>query len=227
MISTTHDSMNSHLGMRRAFTLMEMLVVLAIIAIIAVLVVPAVRGFGQSAALTSGGNLIANAANVARQNAVSKNTMTALLLLGNQGTDQDYRAVAVLEYDPVAGWSQTNNWEFLPNGVVVDANDTANCSFLVNSPQPFPFLSRAGGQKNPPAVFEGKQVADGGGYAARIFLPNGTLENAEKAAQIRLVEGYVQNGHVVYTRPGPKGGPSNYYDIAILGLSGTTKITRP
>ncbi len=204
-----------------------MIVVIAIIGIIVAVVVPSVRGFGQSASLTSSGNLIANLANLARQNAVSKNTMSALVLLGNQGSDQDYRALALLEFDAVSGWSQVGNWESLPNGVVVDCNDTINCSFLANSPQPFPFLSRSGGLKNPPLLFQGKPVADGSGYAARIFLANGTLQNAEKPAQLRLVEGFVQNGRAVYTRPNPKGGPSNYYDIAILGLSGTTKVSRP
>ncbi len=155
--------------------------VIAIIGIIMAFVVPAVNGFGRSAALTSAGNLVTNLANYARQDAVSKNTMTALVVLGSQGTDQDFRAVAMVEYDPVAGWNQVGNWELFPAGIIIDRNDATNCSFLANSPQPFPFLSRGGGQKNPPVTYQGKQVTDQTGYAARIFLSNGALQNPDKA----------------------------------------------
>jgi prepilin-type N-terminal cleavage/methylation domain-containing protein len=212
---------------RRAFTLIELLAVLAIIGIASMIIVPSMSGFGRSSALTNSGNLVVNLASVARQNAVSKNTMTALVLLGQQNGDQDFRALTVLEYDPIVGWSQTGAWELLPNGIVVDPSDTTNCTFLTNSPQPFPFLSRGAPQANPPVFFRNQQVAPGNGYAARIFLPNGALQNPEKPAQLRLVEGFYDNKRVTYTRPDRQGKPSNYYDISILGLTGTTKVSRP
>ncbi|MEI9898085.1 MAG: prepilin-type N-terminal cleavage/methylation domain-containing protein [Chthoniobacter sp.] len=213
-----------HRGAVRAFSLIELLVVVMIIGIIMGFVVPAVNGFGRSSALTTGGNLVVNMVNLARQNAVTKNTMTALVLLKDQGTDQDFRAFAVLEYDPVAGWSQTGQWATLPVGVVVDRNDTANCTFLANSPQTFPFLSRFPGQKNPPVTYQGQPVT---AYATRIFMANGGLQNPQDPAQLRLVQGFNQGSQVIYTSRAGPGTAANYYDITILGMTGTTKVDRP
>ncbi len=210
-----------------AFSLMELITVVAIISIVATLVISSVNGFGRSAALTTSGNRVVNLATLARQTAVSKNTMTALVLLANQGTDHDYRAFTVMVYDRNAGWSQVGEWELLPDGIVVDRNDLTVCSILDNSPQPFPFLNRDPQQTNPPVFYKGQQLKNPDGYAARIFLPTGALQNPEKSAQIRVVEGFPNGSKVAYTHGNGAGGPANYYDIAIIGLSGITKISRP
>lgn len=219
--------MKRHLKLSQGFSLIEMVVAMMVIGIISGFVVPAFNGFGRSSSLTSAGNAVANMANFARQEAMTKNTMTALLVLANQGTDDDYRAVTVLEYDTVTGWSQALPWEKLPDGVMVDCSDTTNCSFLENSPKPFPFLTKFGGQNNPPVSYQGQQVASSGGYIARLFLSNGSLQNPEEPAQLRLVQGYRQGQSVVYTQPNASGKAANYYDIAIVGTTGTTKIDRP
>lgn len=210
-----------------AFSLIELLTVIMIIGILAGLVVPAVNGIGRASALTTGGNTVVDLVNFARQEAMTKNTMTALVVLGHQGVDEDYRALTVLEYDSVAGWSQVMQWEILPTGIVIDCNDTANCSFLTHSPQPFPFLSRFPNQSNPPVKYQGTQVADQSGYAARIFMPNGALQNPEQPAQLRLVEGIYQGNRITYTSHISSNQAANYYDVAILGLTGTTKVNRP
>jgi prepilin-type N-terminal cleavage/methylation domain-containing protein len=209
------------------FSLIEMLIVILIIGILTGLVVPAVNGFGRSSGLTNGGNMVANLVTIARQEAMAKNTMTALVLLTNQGTEDDYKTLTVLEYDRNTGWSQTIAWNRLPDGVVVDRNDADNCTFLSNSPQPFPFLSRVPGQLNPPVQYQGTQVSSPSGYAARIFLSNGSLMNPEQAAQIRLVQGFNQGQRVVYTSHTTEGKAANFYDVVILGTTGIAKIDRP
>ncbi len=211
----------------RAFSLVELLVVVAIIVLVTVLVVPAVTGLGRSTALVSGGNTVTNLANLARQTAVTKNTLTALVLLGKQGTATDCRALIVLEYAAGAGgWLPATQWQTLPEGIVVDIDDPANCTFYESSPPAFPFLTGPPAQKNPPVTFGGTQVSPSA-YASRIYLPNGGLQNPEKRAQIRVIEGFAQGGQIVRTRPGVAGQAANYYDIAIIGATGTTKISRP
>ena len=129
-------------GLSGGFSLVEMLLVLMIMGILLGLVVPAVNGIGRSSSLSTGGNTVVDLVNYAREEAMTKNTMTALVVLGRQGSDNDYRALTILEFDRVAGWSQITPWEILPVGIVIDSNDPANCSFLDHSPEPFPFLSR-------------------------------------------------------------------------------------
>lgn len=229
----------SHSHHAAGFSLIELLTVVLIIGIIAGFVVPAVNGIGHSSSLANAGNAVVDMINLARQEAMTKNTMTALVVLGRQPNiqptgqafaDEAYRALTVVEYDSVAGWSQITQWEILPTGIVIDCNDAATDptnsnynSFLKNSPVTFPFLAH--GQQNPPVSFQGQQVASNA-YAARIFMPNGALQNPEQPAQLRLVEGYFQGNGVIYTnRNGQRSG--NQYDIAILGMTGTTKVTRP
>ena len=44
---------------------------------------------------------------------------------------------------------------------------------------------------------------------------------------IRVIEGFAQGGAVVRTHPGAGGTAANYYEIAIIGATGTTKVSRP
>lgn len=210
---------------RAAFTLVELLTVLAVVGIVLGFVVPAISGMARGTSLATAGNTVNNMAGLARQHAMSRNTLTALLVLGNQGTDSDYRACAILEYKRGAGWSQIGKWETLPTGITVDSGNTQDCSFLLRSPDPFPFLT-ATNQSNPPILFQGVPVSSGA-YAARIFTPGGGLQNPGDPAQIRLVEGFVEGGTIRYTHRNAAGQPANYFDIAIVGATGATKISRP
>ncbi len=208
-----------------AFTLVELLTVVALIGILMGFVVPALSGMGRGTALTTAGNTVNNLAGLARQHAMSRNTLTALVVLGNQGTDADYRALTVLEYRRGAGWSQVGGWETLPVGITVDSGDTQACSFLLRSPEPFPFLS-ATNQSNPPILYQSVPLSYGA-YAARIFTPGGGLQNPGDPAQIRIVEGSVEGGTIRYTHRNAEGKPANFFDIAIVGATGATKISRP
>ncbi len=212
------------------FTLLELIIVMVMIVIMTALVAPAVTSLGRSTGLVTGGNTVTNLIGYARQVAVGKNTMTALVVLARQGVEADYRAITVLEYNPIGGWTQITEWKTLPTGIIFDPN-SQNSTFLENFPDPFPFLAMAS-QTNPPVTFksaDGKtleKIKNPDGYAARIFLPTGGLRNPEDPAQLRLIEGFLQNGQIVRTRR-HGADSSNFYEIAIIGATGATKVTRP
>ena len=85
---------------RAAFSLVELLAVIVVIAIIMGIVMPSLSGLGRGPALVAAGNTVNNLVGLARQHAMSRNTLTALVLLANQGTETDYRALTVFEYKP-------------------------------------------------------------------------------------------------------------------------------
>ena len=203
-----------------AFSLLELLVVVGLLAALLALSLPAVNGLKGSNNLVRGGNAVANLAAYARQQAVSMGTMTALVLLTGQGSDADYRTLTVLEYAEGNGWRQATAWQELPMGILVDYSDTVRCSFLTNSPATFPFL---GSQPNPPVSYKGARVT---AFAARIFLPSGSLQNPESPAQIRLIEGVSQNGRLTRTGSQLDGAAANFYEVAIIGATGNIKINR-
>lgn len=226
-----------------AFTLTELLVVMVIIVAMAALIGPAVNSFGRANALTGAGNTVVNMASLARQQAIAKNTMTALVLLGRQDTDSDFRAITVAEFqinqDPVetgtavAGfWKQVTKWEFFPPGVVADFDDLESSTFIKHSPQLLPFTSS--GQE--PLAFRGKGLSTRHGtpaYSFRVFLPSGSLQNPGFKSTLRLVEGFREGDKLIYTRQGEKKSgddrqmAANFYDVTLVGTTGLARVTRP
>lgn len=207
-----------------AFTLVEMLAVIGVLAILVVAAGPAMLGGVRGSPLLQAGNQVTALAASARQAAVTKQSMSALVLLTAAGTEQDYRAFTLMEFQEPSGWVQTQGWQELPPGVLVDPTTTQS-TFLVNGPASFPGLRT--GQTQPPLKHLGRDLTPGSQYVARIFVPSGGLRNAQDPAQIRLVEGQLEGTKVRYSRPGSHAGTADFIDVAIIGVTGTTKTSRP
>lgn len=209
-----------------AFTLIEMLAVVGILSIVLALAVPAFQNLGQASALSSAGNTTANLVSAARQNSVSRNVLTALVVLTGTGTDADLRTLGLFERGVSGPWQQVGAWETLPVGIAIDPEDRVNCSFLENSPIR-PTLIDANGSTS--IRFSGQPV-ESTGFAYRVFLPTGSLSNPERAAQLRLVEGTIEGStasHTIRYARRSNNKPSSYYDVAIIGATGAPKIIRP
>lgn len=205
---------------KAAFTLLEMVIVISIIALLVALALPTAANLLQATRLNTAGSKVAGLCASARQLAMSKNTLSALVLLGAHGGPDDYRAFTLMEYDAIHGWQHNREWELLPQGVVVDAGNLDESSFL-GAPFDLPFLS---GQ--PPLRYHGKQVAAAACHA-RVFIPNGGLMDSETPSKIRLVEGEPRQNGVAYTGALNHGRPANWHDVAIIGATGLLKTNRP
>ena len=211
-----------------AFTLIEMLAVVGILSIVLALAVPAFQNLGQASALSSAGNTTANLVSAARQNSVSRNVLTALVVLTGTGTEADLRTLGLFERGVSSPWQQVGTWETLPTGIVVDPVDRVNCSFIEYSPVR-PTLTDLDGSA---AVRFAGEPVESSALAYRVFLPTGSLSNAERPAQLRLVEGTIEGPPAARTiryarRSNSSKGPSNFYDVAIIGATGAPKINRP
>ena len=207
------------------FSLVELLTVLGIMAI---LVTFGLSSMGSSTAhqLNTGGNRVVNLVNQARQNSITKHTMTALILL--TGTNQaavDNRFFVIEEFNPVTStWQQISKWESLPPGVVVDnaATNPSTDTFItsvpsLNAPAAFPTVTYMG-LSIPPT-----------GYACQVFLPRGQLLSTATTLPpvLRLVSGTDNNGAIIYTAGSRGATLNNYYDVIINPYTGIPKINRP
>ncbi len=212
-----------HLG-RGGVTLLELLVVVSLIAALTLAVFAAFSGIGAGSRLNSAGNSVANLALLARQNSLAKNAMTALIMIGNAGTEGDYRAFGLFEIVPredgepagSADWSQLGKWETMPEGVTAD-----DCSFAESGDTAAPMSPPL-----PTLLYHGATVAM---YQYVVFRPNGSLLRSEPAC-VRLVNGFRPPGTqaVTYTAGrGTAGGAANYYRVWLVAATGRIKIDRP
>lgn len=206
---------------RRAFTLVEMLVVITLIVILTTVVVVSLHGTMQASSLTSAGNKVTQICEMARQRAMSANVLTAVVLVTNLGTKEDGRAITMLEYPMGGPWQQTLEWNILPDGIVMDQGGALANTFVSFTPGKFPFST---GNGAPVGYSNHAAPLPAGSYAARIFLPGGGLLNPNDPAQFQIVEGTMENGATHYQE---KNGPLNYYRISLLGNTGRTKVERP
>ncbi len=212
------------LGKRSGFTVMELLTVAGIIVLLLGLMVPAYTRIGRANALTTAGNRVADLVALARQNAMTRNALTALIIAG-QGD-----AAILYELKPTASgslvdesggslWKPISKWEVLPAGIIVDETNFADSGRSGELPVPLPEIRR-----------ENKPVTS---YYFVAFMPRGAVyprilpADAEKNPYVRLAEGIRKGNEVTYTAPSEDGeGAANVYRVTIMAATGLTKIAR-
>jgi len=181
------------------------------------LIAPAVSNFGRAGSLTNGGNLLYDTLGLARQNAMTRGALTAMVMI-TEGEDS-HRAFSIFELAPKADgsqltsadWKQLTRWQKLPEGIVSESNPFEGFSTVVS-----PAL--------PAIKYQGEDISSSG-FKYVVFQPNGGLYNATLPARIQLVEGYWSGASLKYTRN--KGNePANFYELFVLPASGRLKLNR-
>ncbi len=208
------------------FSLLELLIITAIMAILALTALPAIVGMSSSGQLTSAGNLIVGLANQARQNAITDDTMTALVRVSSSSSQPQLnnRLFILMELTPAASatgsptWTPVSKWEILPPGTVVDPS--------VMNQSPSPTLATP----LPSLNYKGTAISSSD-CAYQVFLPSGGLLSPVASVNtppfLRLVTGAMNGSNITYTGNKSAGIPSNYYEVTINPYTGMLKVTRP
>jgi len=211
------------------FTLVEILTVLTIVSIVTAFATYGLSGV-KSAQLAGSCNQVANLVDLAKQTAVSKNEMTALIVITDPTVARRNQVLVAYELQATtdgstptaANWKQLTSFATLPSGAVVDPssstftfNNSTDSSSTAGVPSPsFPAIS-----------YNGQAV---GSFKYIVFTAGGSLLSGNSAT-VRISPGIFPAGSssVVYTGGTNNGVPLNYYNITILAATGNIKIDRP
>lgn len=146
-----------------AFTLIELLIVIAVIGVLAALSISAFSGSSQVAGnLNTAGNTASGLAQLARQQAMTLNTKTVLVLaqVNDNGTPRSAMSI----WDAVAT-NQIEKWNLLPQAVLAtntSADVSATADFVCN--------------------YRGQNLT-GVGYA---FMPDGRMGDGNAVPRLRI-----------------------------------------
>jgi Tfp pilus assembly protein FimT len=197
------------------FSLLELLIVIATMTSLLALLAPALSNVRKSSALNGAGALVAGLANEARQNSLSKNAMTALIVVTDSTVDSRNRLFTMMELLPRADgtpsqssdWKQICKWETLNSGVIVN-NWTVSAQTV---PTPMPSLKYGG------------RVIDQSGFKYLIFMPDGSTLS-DQSTTVQLVAGTMPQNT---TNPTYTSAATDSYQLTVLNATGRIKIERP
>ena len=213
---------------KKAFTLVELLVVMAIISVLTSLCILGFKSLTGTKGLTGAGDQVGALLAFARQEAIAKDTMTALVIVTSPNTGKAaYRTLAVWEYnaatDGTTGtWTQASKWQTLPTGIVID-NTSSAATFLTSSSvtPSLPTLQYLGTTLTSPTT----------DYAMQVFLPSGRLipPTGSNPYILQLVEGFYTGSTPTYQHPNATNSalPGNYVSYVFSTATGEPKIVRP
>lgn len=209
-----------------AFTLVELLAVLAIMSVLAAFTITSISS-SRSTSLSSSGNQTVDMFAAARQNSISKNAYTAVVIK-SQGSSA-YSAYCLLELTrkddgSLNAWKAITPWRYLGQGIVFEKGQPTDT-----------FLSTSGSVSLPQDLptsfpFQGQQINLVSDTVYQCYQPDGTLLGGQNAAlRLRLIEGQIDpsNGAFTYQGAMAAGQKISYYDLVFVSNTGITKIERP
>ncbi|MCB1210075.1 MAG: Verru_Chthon cassette protein D [Verrucomicrobiales bacterium] len=224
---------------RRGFTLIEMLVVLAIMAMMIAIVTPAFIGVIRSTQMTSTGDAIVNAVNMAQQEAIASNLPVELRFYTweenggsrNADVEQNYHAYQVVRLGKVGQrtLSTGSNTDYAQVEAVADPVVMDSGIVVMKNKQYSPLLQSQ--------FKEGQNLftrADAD-YSAIRFYPDGSVKTPKTAANGGSVEAGVVPPNLPESyftvadarEAGGSGDLKNFYCIQIDPYTAKSRVYRP
>jgi len=181
----------------------------------------------RGTSLTAAGNQMADVFAMTRQNSITHNDFTAVVIrTQGVGVCSAYCVLELARGDDgtFGSWTQLRPWKYLPPGVVFETGQGSVDTFMSSS-QTSATLPLALPTSFP---FQGSSIdLSGGGDVVQCYQPDGTLVGGVPL-RLRLVQGTADpsSGNVTYSGKLVSGTEVSYYDIYFIANTGATKIGR-
>lgn len=181
----------------QAFSLIEILIVVCIVSLLLALGSSMLSDFQKSSVLSKAGNRVVDMASLAKQMALSRNTITALVT--HKVPAADANAFTVLEIGSDRIWKQITEWAIFPDYINVK-DDSSTAYLQLPSPDALQLKLRG----------ENTAASD---LVAVVFYPDGRLlGDSNTLRTIRMTHA---------------SSPADHYDIVFNTDTAQVRVLRP
>lgn len=190
----------------RGFSLVELLTVVCIMTMVAAFASPALMSSFRSVGVTQAGNRIADMANLARNTAMSKNTIMALVITS---ADSGPQIVTLLAYDS----KEPDRLKWKSGSTPVRLNDAVKVDVEVNGSAQELVDRSIANEFDPLPNKVGQVPLDK--CSTLIFMPDGRMKvsgTPDRKVSVNFAQGRT---------------PENYYDLVFNTQNSAFRIVRP
>lgn len=220
----------SSLQRKRAFSLIELVIVISVIVIIAAFTIPALNTVLKGSQLSQGAGLLVGQLNIARQQALSRNRQIEVRFyryadvempgesLSDPSTGK-FRALQLFQITPQGVALPIEKMQTLPSSVIFSQTTGQGLSTLLDQPTAFTPKKPLVNDSAAPRL--GRGVDHNYDYISFRFMPDGSTDRKPTS-----------NWHVTVIGindklTSPSQPPPNFFTVQIDPVSGVTKIYRP
>jgi uncharacterized protein (TIGR02596 family) len=234
--------MNAGTSQKRAFSLLELIIVILIIGIVAAFVTPAIGTVLKGSQLTQAEQIVTDQLKLARQQAVTRNRSIQVRFIrygdpevpGEVKTDPKtgaFRAIQLFEIFENGASAPLDKPQLLPQAIILDSGNggtSGSLSTLINPTAGNPTIkanktrsvtTETGGDPAMPRGIDWNYD-----FLAFRFLPDGSTDLNPNSGSTWYVTGHNVNDVVTGSAPTP---PPNFFTIQVDPISGTLRIFRP